>query len=207
MTKLALAAADRDQRVDGLEAGRHRLMHRLARNDAGSLDVDARTLVAPDRALAVDRVAESVDNAAEQARTHRNVNDGAGPLDGVAFLDVAVGAEDDDADIVGLKVQRHAADAAREFDHLAGLDIVETIDAGDTVTDGQHLSDFGDLGLLAEIFNLVFQNCGNFRGADIHQPTSFNASLRVIEFGTKRRIDLTRPHLDDQPAENATDRP
>ncbi len=42
--QLALAAADRDQRVDRLEAGRHRLVHRLARNDARRLDVDALAL-------------------------------------------------------------------------------------------------------------------------------------------------------------------
>src|SRR5690606_14356531 len=175
--QLALAAADRNQRVDGLEAGRHRLMHRLAGDDAGRLDVDAATLGGLDRALAVDRIAERVDDAAEEARTDRHVDDGAGALDGVAFLDVAVGAEDDDADIVGLEVQRHAADAARELDHLAGLDVVEAVDAGDAVTDGQDLPDLGDLGLLAEILDLIFQNCGNFRSADIHQPTSFSASL------------------------------
>src|SRR5262249_59200809 len=35
--QLALAAADRDQRVDRLEAGRHRLVHRPARGDAPRL--------------------------------------------------------------------------------------------------------------------------------------------------------------------------
>src|SRR5690606_6248503 len=43
--QLALAAADRNEGVDGLQAGRHRLVHRLARNDAGRLDVDAATLL------------------------------------------------------------------------------------------------------------------------------------------------------------------
>src|SRR6185437_10168964 len=105
--QLALAAADRDQGVDGLEAGRHRLVHRLAGDDARGLDVDAATLGCLDRALAVDRVAESVDDAAEQARTNRNVNDSASPLDGVAFLDVAVVTENDDADVVAFKIQRH----------------------------------------------------------------------------------------------------
>src|SRR6185295_4115701 len=50
------ATADRDQRIDRLEAGRHRLVHRLARNDAGSLDVDAHALVGLDRALAVNGI-------------------------------------------------------------------------------------------------------------------------------------------------------
>src|SRR5690606_28310628 len=143
-------------------------------------DVDAGALLRIDRALAVDRVAERVDDAAEQFRTDRDVDDRAGALDGVTFLDVAVGTEDDDADIVGFEVERHAADAAGEFDHLTGLDIVQTVDAGDAVTDGKHLPDLGDFGFLAEILDLILENCGNFRGADIHQPTSFSASLSDV---------------------------
>src|SRR5215475_1647160 len=50
--------------VDRFEAGRHRLVNRLARNDAGRLDVDLRAFVGLDRALAVDRIAERVDHAA-----------------------------------------------------------------------------------------------------------------------------------------------
>src|SRR3546814_10767631 len=74
--------------------------------------------------LAVDRVAERIDDTAEQPAADRHVDDGAGPLDGVAFLDVAVRPEDHDADIVGFEVERHAANAARELHHLTGLDIV-----------------------------------------------------------------------------------
>src|SRR5690606_10497157 len=77
---------------------------------------------------------------------------------------------------------RHTADAAGEFHHLAGLDIVETVHAGDTVTDRQHLADFGNFGLLAEILDLILENCGDFRGADVHQPTSFSASLSELSF-------------------------
>jgi hypothetical protein len=64
--ELALAAADRDHRVDGLEAGLHRLVHRLAGHDAGRLELDAAELVGLDRALAVDGLAERVHDATEQ---------------------------------------------------------------------------------------------------------------------------------------------
>ncbi|MNY70934.1 hypothetical protein D3C86_2091670 [compost metagenome] len=53
------------------------------------------------------------------------------------------------------------------------------MDAGDAVTNGKNLADFRNFGILAEILDLVLENCGNFRCTDIHQPTSFNASLRV----------------------------
>jgi hypothetical protein len=75
-------------------------VHGLAGDDAGRLDLDALADRILDRALAVDRVAERVDDAAEQALADRALDDRAGALDGVAFLDGAVVAEDDDANIV-----------------------------------------------------------------------------------------------------------
>ena len=67
----------------------------------GALTSTRERCVGLDRALAVDRVAERVDDAAEQLLADRHVDDGAGALDRLAFLDLAVGAEDHDADIVG----------------------------------------------------------------------------------------------------------
>ena len=78
--QLALAAADRDQGVDRLQAGLHRLVHRLARDDARRLDVDAAALGRLDRALAVDRLAQRVDDPAQQALADRHVDDRLGAL-------------------------------------------------------------------------------------------------------------------------------
>ena len=169
----------------------------------GALTSTRARRVGIDRALAVDRIAERVDDAAEQFLADRHVDDGAGALDRLAFLDVAVGAEDDDADIVGFEVQRHAADAVLELDHFAGLDIVEAVDAGDAVADRQNLADLGDLGFIAEIGDLVLQDRGNLCGADIHQPTSFmrvrsELSLVLSEPSTMREPSLTmRPPMID----------
>src|SRR6201996_1204690 len=197
--QLALAPADRDQCVDRLQAGRHRLIDRLARNDAGRLDVDAHALVGLDRTLAVDRIAERVDDAAEQALANRRVHDGAGALDGLTFLDLAVGAENNDTDVVGFEVQRHAAGAVLELDHFTGLDVVEAVDAGNTVADGQHLSDFGNLSLLAEILDLVLQDRGNFRGADVHQPASFIACLIELSLVRSELSTMRLPSLTTRP--------
>ena len=87
--QLALAAADRDHRVDRLEAGLHRLGDRLALDDAGRLELGRARLGRLDVALAVERVAERVDDAAEQGLADRDLEQLAGALDGVALDDLA----------------------------------------------------------------------------------------------------------------------
>src|SRR3546814_236543 len=96
----ALAAADGDERVERLEAGLDGFVDRGARDDAWRLHFDAHALFGLDRALAVDRIAEAIDDAAEQTLADGNVDDRSGALNGVAFLDLGVAAEDHDADIV-----------------------------------------------------------------------------------------------------------
>ena len=176
-------------------------LHRAARNDAGRLDVDAGALVGDDRALAVDRIAERVDDAAEQALADRHFDDRAGALDRLAFLDLAVLAENDDADVVAFEVERHAARAVLELDHLAGLNLVEAVGAGDAVADGEDLADLRHFRFGAEIGDLGLENGGNFSGADVHQPTSFMRmrialSLVLSEPSTMREPSLTtRPPM------------
>ena len=133
--QLTLATTNRDQAVDCLEAGLHRLMNRFTRDNARCLDFNALAGGTFNRAFAVDRVAEAVNDAAKKAFANRNVNDGAGPLDGVAFLNAPVIAEDNDTDIVAFQVERHTFDAAREFNHFTGTDLIQAVHTGDAVTD------------------------------------------------------------------------
>jgi hypothetical protein len=66
-------------------------------------------------------------------------------------LDLAIVAEDHDADIVRLEIERHAAHAILELDHLAGLHVIQPVDAGDAVADREHLADLGHFRLAAEV--------------------------------------------------------
>ncbi len=175
--QLSLATADRDHRVNGLEAGCHRLVNRFTRDDARCFYVSNLALLGVDRAFAIQRVAQTIDNAAQQLGASGNVHDGVGALDGVTFFDVTVGAEDNDTDIVGFEVQRHAHDAAGEFDHLAGLDIVETVHTGDTVTNGQHAANLCHLSFLTKILDLVFQDRRNLCCLDTHLSDLFHCVL------------------------------
>ena len=86
--QLALAATDRGQAVDALQPRVHRLVHRLARDDAGRLHVHAAALGdIGQRALAVDRLAQRIDHAAQQALADRNVDDLGQAADFVALAD------------------------------------------------------------------------------------------------------------------------
>src|SRR5216684_4024629 len=160
---------------------------------------DQFALATADRDQGIDRLAERIDDPAEQTLADGSIDDGAGALDGLAFLDLAVGAENHDADVVGLKVQRHAAGAVLELDHFAGLDVVEAVDAGNAVADGQHLSDFGNLSLLAEILDLILEDRGNFRGADVHQPASFIACLIELSLVRSELSTMRLPSLSTSP--------
>src|SRR5207247_10908785 len=77
--------------------------------------------------------------------------------------------------------------------------VVETVNAGNTVTDRQHLSDFCNLSLLAEVLDLVLQDRGNFRGADVHQPASFIACLIALSLVRSELSTMRLPSLTTRP--------
>ena len=87
--QLALAAADRHHRVDRLQPRLHRLLDRRAVDDARRDALDRHRRLRDDRPLAVDRLAERVHDAAHQLGADRHGDDPPGPLDRVAFLDLA----------------------------------------------------------------------------------------------------------------------
>ena len=64
-----------------------------------------------DRALAVDRLAQGVDDPAEQPVAHGDRQDAPGGVDRLALLDVADVAEDDGADRVLVEVEGQAEHA------------------------------------------------------------------------------------------------
>src|SRR3954452_6022952 len=141
--ELALTAADRDHRVDRLQAGLERLLHGLALDDARRLELERTGLRGVDRALAVDRVAERIDHAAEQRLPDRDARDLAGALHGLALGDLLPLAEERAADVVLLEVEREADDVVLELEHLERDALLEPVDARDAVAE---LEDGADLG-------------------------------------------------------------
>src|SRR5450631_1219322 len=76
--QLALAAADRHHRIDRLVTGLHRLADGLAVDHARRHALDRRARLGVERALAVYLGAQAIDHAAEQLRSHGDLEDAAG---------------------------------------------------------------------------------------------------------------------------------
>ena len=118
-----------------------------------------------DRALAVERGAERVDDPAEQALADGNTHHGAGAADGLAFLDVLPLAEERDADVVLLEVESDADDAVLELEPLERDAVLEAVDAGDAVPDLQDGADLGEIGLDVVLLDPLLQDGGDLFGA------------------------------------------
>jgi hypothetical protein len=166
--QLALPAADVRHRVDRLDAGLQRLLHRLARDDARRLPLDGARLLRLDRALAVERVPERVDDTAQEPLADGDRRHVAGAADGVALLDLVPLAEQRGADVVLLEVEREADDAVRQLEHLERQAVLQPVDAGDAVADGDDRADLGEVRLDVELLDPLLEDRGDLFGAQLH---------------------------------------
>ena len=146
--ELALAAADRRHRVDGLDAGLQRLLHRLPHHDARRHHFHGTGPGGRDRTAAVHRLAQRVHHPAQHRGADRHIEQAAGAARLVAFLELEVVAHDRGADVVLLQVEHQPGDdlaglLRRELEHLAGDGVPEPVDAGDAVADFENGADLG----------------------------------------------------------------
>ena len=114
----------------------------FALHDAGRLQLEGTTPGGVDGAQAVDRGAGGVDHAAEVALADGDGEDLTGAADLLALRDAGELAEDHDADLAELEVQRKAELPVLEADELVGHDVGQALDTGDAVG---RLGDAADL--------------------------------------------------------------
>jgi hypothetical protein len=72
--KLTLSTSNRNHGIDGLETSLDGLVDGVTGKDTGSLDLGTTLLLGAERSLAVDWVAESIDNTAEELNTDWNID-------------------------------------------------------------------------------------------------------------------------------------
>jgi hypothetical protein len=114
--QLTLATADGNHSVDRLETGLDRLVDGVAGKNAGGLELSTTLLFGVERPLAIDGVAERVDNTAEQLRADGDIDlwtsvaakifaswilthDFTGTLHGLSFLHQSVRAKQHNTDL------------------------------------------------------------------------------------------------------------
>ena len=165
--QLTLAAADRNHRVDGLEAGLERLRDGFAEDDAGRLALQRHTHgLARHRAESVQGFADRVDHAAHQALAHRDAGDATHPADVHPLAHLVGGTEQDGSDVVLFEVHHDAFHAAVEFEEFPGFGPCEAVDARHAVTDGQHVADLLILERSIDPPQLFQQEVGDFARLD-----------------------------------------
>ncbi len=117
--QLALTASDRHHRVNGKNAGLHRLVYRLTRYNTRSLSLDRTALGRFNRSKAVNRFTEGVDRAANHRIADRNVSRASGAADRRAFMQAVLAAEQYHADAVAFEVKHDAVHAGVKLHQFA----------------------------------------------------------------------------------------
>jgi hypothetical protein len=167
--QLALAAADVDHGVDGLDAGLQRLAHRLPLHHARGDALDGPVLLGGDGALAVDGLTERAHHPAHQLGADGDGHDAAGALDLVALLDLGGLAHEHRAHRVLLEVQGDAGHAVGQLQELAGHAALQAEDAGDAVAHGEDGAHLGHVHPGGEAAQLLLQDLADLVGADLHR--------------------------------------
>src|SRR5690606_32938017 len=160
--QFALAAADRNHRVDSLDTRLKRFFYRLAIDDAGSDTLDRIVNIGDDLAFAVDGVAERIDDASDHGVADRHAHNAACAFGFVAFFDRLKISEKNGADLVFFEVERESANVVRKFQKFAGHDLFEAVDLGNTVADLDNGPDFVNGHARVEFFDLSTDDLINF---------------------------------------------
>jgi len=143
--KLTLSTTNGHHGVDTLDTSLHGLVDGLTRDNTGGLNLDTLTGDVLERTLSIDGVTEGIDDTAQETSTDGDVDDSTSTLDNVTFLDETVVTENDNTDVVRLQVQGHTLQSRREFNHFFGLHVLQTVDTGNTVTDGEDTTSLLDI--------------------------------------------------------------
>jgi hypothetical protein len=87
-----------------------------------------------------------------------------GTLDAFTFLDETIRTEKHNTNLASFQVHAHALDTGGEFDQLLGLDIAQTMDTSNTVTNGQNTTSFSEASLFLDTTNSLLKDGGDFGG-------------------------------------------
>ncbi len=176
--QFALTAADRNHRINGLNARLQRFTNGLPGIHTGRHDFNAGRMRRLDRPFPVDGLTDRIDHTTDQRFTDRNFCDTAGALDRIPFLDSHIVAHQHGADVVLFQIQGDAIESAWKLEHFTGHGPVKAVDLGDTVSDLNDGTRLLDIDLLVEALNLFLDDRTDFFRPDLHDDSFILASTR-----------------------------
>ena len=174
--QLTLTTANGHHGIDRLHTSLHRLVDTTAGQDTRRLNLGTTTLRSLNGALTVNRVTEGVDDTTKQLRTDRHIDNLASALDNVTLLDQGIGTEHGNTNIVRLEVKSHTTNTGGELNHLFGHDVTETVDTGNTVTNGEHAASLLDIKVRGGTRDALLENRADLRGSSLGRSIATGSS-------------------------------
>jgi hypothetical protein len=165
--QLTLTTANGHHGVDTLQTSLDGLVDGTTGKDTRSLELGTALGGSVDGALAINGVAESIDDTAEKLRADGDIDNLSGTLDNLTLLDETVGTEKHNTDLAGFEIHAHSLDARGELNQLLSLDIGHTMDTSDTVTDGKDTSSLGKARFLLDTTDSLLKDGRDFGGRSL----------------------------------------
>ena len=137
----------------------------LSLGDPGSGHLNGAVILCRDGTLAVDGLAQGVDNTPDESLTNRNGCDTPGTRNGVALPDQRVGAENDDGNGILFQILRHTEGAVGKFQQLAGHAFFQTRCSGDAVAHRDDHAGLTDFHPVFVVLDLIAKDFGDFFSA------------------------------------------
>src|SRR6266852_18992 len=166
--QLALAAPERDHRVDGLDPGLDGAVDALTRDDSRGDLLERHRLRGLDRTLAVDRHAQRVDHAADQLLADRNLEQPPSRAHLVALVQVPELTQDYSANLVLLEVEGQPICLSWKLEQLTCHRVLQPVDLGDAVARGDDAAHVGRHQAGVEVLETSLDDLGDLFGADAH---------------------------------------
>ena len=152
--QLALAAANRNHAVNGLDARLKRHTDALTFNDARCRAFNRSGMAGLNFAFSIHALSKCVDDAANQLFANRNGNNAPRATNDAAFVQAHIATQNNNGDGIFFQVKRHAIFAVFKLDQLVGHAAFKSAGTGDTVSDQNDRTGFVLLKLLIVLFDL-----------------------------------------------------
>ena len=156
--KFSLTSADRYHRVNRLYTRLQRHAYRLTFDNSRRRRFDGACFGCIYCTLAVNRVSESVNNTPQKCITNGNVCDTSRTFCDTALFYSRIITENNNADVIFFKVQRHRHNSAVKLYKLTGHTRIKSVYTCNSVTDFYNITRFCFAYYIIVIFNSVLYN-------------------------------------------------